>query len=223
MAGLLAGTLVPGPWAPWPWPYRTSEVWFGLGSAAVLLAGAWVGHLPRLARRWLSRPGLEWLSPASRRGPVLATSVALACAAIVAGAFVNRRYERQRYGNDALYSWVSRHLHGARIAIAGFDRQYPLWGSTWANYIQYVGTIQPHGGFTVSQSCRAWGSALDAGRFGYVALRGDLLFSYPHGFPEFRWTLLSDRTARAVFAGSGAIVVKLVRPPDPGRCPPGPV
>ncbi len=207
LAAILAGTLVPGPWAPWPWPYRSSEIWFGLGSAGLLLAVVGLGRLPRPSRQW----------------PVLAAGAAAVCAAIVVGATLNNSYERQRYSRDPLYSWVDRHLHHTRIAIAGFDRQYPLYGTSWNNYVQYVGTIQPHGGFTVAQSCRAWGAALEAGKFRYVILRGDLLFSYPHGFPEFNWTLIADRGAKAVFAATGAIVLKLTRPPDPALCPAGAV
>jgi hypothetical protein len=205
IAAILAGTVVPGPWAPWPWPYRSSEIWFGLGSAGVLLAGAGLGHLRRPSRNW----------------PVLAAAAAASCLAIAVGAALNRRYERERYARDVVYSWIGQHLHHTRIAIAGFDRQYPLWGASWTNYVQYVGMIQPHGGFTVAQSCRAWGTALQTGGFSYVVLKGDLLYSYPHGFPEFKWTLTSDRRLKAVFAGAGAIVLKLTRPLDPALCPPG--
>jgi hypothetical protein len=207
LAAILAGTLVPGPWAPWPWPYRGSEIWFGLGSAGLLVAVAGLARVPRPSRRW----------------PVLTAAAAAVCVAIVVGAALNRHYERERYSRDVLYSWVDRHLRHTRIAVAGFDRQYPLWGSNWNNYVQYVGTIQPHGGFTVAQSCRAWGAALAAGRFEYVVLRGDLLFSYPHGFPEVKWTLIAGRVPKAVFAAAGALVLKLTRPPDPALCPPGPV
>jgi hypothetical protein len=205
LAAILAGTLVPGPWAPWPWPYRTSEVWFGLGSAGLVLAAAAIGRIPRRSRRW----------------PILTAAAAAVCATIAIGATLNRQYERERYSRDVLYSWVDRHLRHTRIAIAGFDRQYPLWGSTWNNYVQYVGTIQPHGGFTVAQSCRAWGTALHAGRFNYVILRGDLLFSYPHGFPEVKWTLAVAPGVKGVFAGGGALVLRLTYSPDPALCPPG--
>ncbi len=165
--------------------------------------------------------GLPWLrSHLNRPRAALALS-AVVCIAIAGGAILNHRYQARRYAaGDALYTWVQHNLRHARIAIAGLDRQYPLYGSDWSNYVQYVGGVQPHGGFTVAPDCRAWEASLAAGRFNYVVIRDDLTWPYVHGVPELGWTELTPG-ARLVFEGAGATILHLSNPPRPSLCPPG--
>jgi hypothetical protein len=190
-------------WPSWPSAYPVTAVALAVASAAVVLvcAGA---SLVRLRLGW-------W-------GKVLG-SVALAGLAVAVGSDLNTHFERSRYSEYGLDRWVDSHLRHARIAIAGFDTQYPLYGSNWSNYVQYVGTLEPHGGFTVSRSCRAWRRNLARGRFDYVVIQRELLLDYPVAVPELSWTT-TDPGARKVFESGGATVVRLTRPPDASLCPP---
>jgi hypothetical protein len=207
IATILVVTLLPGTWSPWPTttPYTGATVLVALASGALLVAAA---RLPSLRSR-LNRP---------RAAVALSACV---CIAVAGGALLNHRFQTRRYaGGDALYSWVQHNLRHARIAIAGLDRQYPLYRSDWSNYVQYVGTAQLHGGFTVALDCRAWEASLASGRFDYVVTRDDLLWPYTHGVPELGWTALTPGV-RVVFEGAGATILHLSRPPHPGLCPPG--
>ncbi len=198
-------TLLPGSWTPWPsTPYVERTIALALGCAAAFLAGT---LLPRFRRRFGT--GLR-----------AAVGVGTLCLLLFLAAEANRSYQRTRYTQDPLYSFVDSHLRHARIAIAGFDRQYPLYGSRWTNHVQYLGMAQPHGGFTTARSCRAWRRALAAGHYGYVVIRDDLLIEYPHGVPELAWTA-SVGGIKGEFIGDGAIVVRLTRPPRAALCPPG--
>jgi hypothetical protein len=198
MALLLGVTLLPGSHPPWPWLDPAASIGLGLAAGVVVLLAAWVARL---------------------RGPLRAPAVlAGAGLAIVGGALLYHLSGEHRYASDPLYSWVRRNIHGARIAIAGFNQQYPLYGRRWSNYVQYVGTVQPHGGFTMARGCAAWRAGLLAGHFQYVVAMDQLrLIEYPHGVPELSWTE-SVPGARVVFAHDGATVVRLTRAPDPGAC-----
>ena len=197
-------TLIPGAlWKTWPSRYERSDLLAGLGAAVLVLAGTGVAVRLRHARR--PRPAL-----------LLAGS--LACVLLLLGALANRRYQHLRYGTDALVTWVSRHIHHARIAIAGFDRQYPLSGPDFTNYVQYAGKVLPHGGFTRWRSCADWMADLRRGRYSYVVTRDDGLLEYPKKYvPEERWTR-TDPGARLIFAAQGASVIWFSRAPDPASC-----
>lgn len=201
LGAILVGTLVPGTWPPWPPAYPSANGALSLVAAAAVLVGAWVASLRQRAYRRLAVAGGV-------------------CLLLIGAAAVRNRYQDRRYAADPFYSWVEHNVRHARVAVVGFDRQYPLYGGDWSNYVQYVGAVRPHGGFTVAPSCRAWRTALAAGRFSYVAARSELYIEYPSGVPELGWTV-STPGARIVFQGAGAVVIRLTRVPDPAGCPPG--
>jgi hypothetical protein len=202
-------TLLPGSWAPWPSSkYPNTAIALAVIAALVFLAGS---TLPALLPTLRARFG--------RHAPGV-VGLTLLCGVVVIGAAVNRSYQKTRYSQDPLYSWVDSHLHHARVAIAGFDRQYPLYGPQWTNHVQYIGTTQPHGGFTVARDCRSWRSELAAGHYGYVVIRDDLPIEYARGVPELAWTVTIPGV-KGAFAGGGAFVLRLTETPDPAQCPPG--
>jgi len=158
---------------------------------------------------------------AALRPPARSVALAAAVTAFViaglGGFFVSHAYVRDRYRFDVL-GRRAKTLDHARIAIAGFPAQYPLYGDRLTNTVQYVGSPGPHGEFHPSKDCTAWRGALRSGRFGYVILRpatavigmGDI------SQRELVWTT-SDPGAHEI-GRSGEYTVFAFDPavPDPG-------
>lgn len=122
------------------------------------------------------------------------------------------------YGRATVaYEWV-RDKSNLRIATAGVERIYPLYGATLSNHVQGVGHRGPHGEFEASTSCEEWLTNLAAGDYDFVVVG-------PHdelqpGPPiERAWTL-ADPGARLVVERDLTSVIELTRTPDPASCEP---
>ena len=125
-----------------------------------------------------------------------ARKVALAIAAlviVVGGYPLARHYDEQRYASDPVAQWASS-VHDVRIAIAGFEPQFNLYGRDLSNHVQYVGERGPHGGFHESPSCTAWRRSLRDGGYQYVVVSPQLRDAAAH---EVAWTA-SDPAASVV-------------------------
>ena len=72
---------------------------------------------------------------------------------------------------DAVYSFA-RGVSGARIAIAGVDAEYPLFGPDLTNHVQYIGHRGKHGAFDHVLGCREWRRLLNDGDYDYVVTAG---------------------------------------------------
>jgi hypothetical protein len=61
-------------------------------------------------------------------------------------------------------------LKNTRIALSGpfMILQYPYYGKSLTNYVQYVAKVSPAGAQGDYSSCRPWLRALHAGRYDYL-------------------------------------------------------
>ncbi|MFA5785915.1 MAG: hypothetical protein WDA71_02865 [Actinomycetota bacterium] len=150
---------VAGPLAAWP-------TGFTFGSIAILATVAAVFGVA-LVLAWLGAP--VW----SRRRALLAGLIALPLIAVAGWPVQVRndaaRYARRDPGLDSAYAWA-RGVHDARIGIAGFWEQYPLYGLDLSNRVEYVGRKIAHGGFEDLPDCPAWQGALRRGGYRYVVI-----------------------------------------------------
>lgn len=183
----------------WDRAFRT----YGIAIAATIVVLG--GGAAALRERW------------TRVRPFLGRVLVLGAAAVIVAAFpLLRLHVRDAYRSDALSNWA-RSLDGERIAIAGFQAQYPLYGEALQNYVQYVGSEGEHGEFTSVRDCRTWRSALRSGRYTFVVLKSALLL-VDITRREIPWTR-SDPAARPLFRAGGADVFAFDSTvPDPG-CP----
>jgi hypothetical protein len=228
--GLLVATeLDPGVWPTglglkaFASPIHGAPALVGAVCAAVLLVLAlcssrwgWFGLAARACSGW----------SVQGRAVALAGSLSIAVAAGwgVATTYAHGRY-RATPPLPAIYGWA-RGVQHARIGIVGIVQQYPLYGSTDSNYVQYLGAPGPNRGYAPILDCRAWRETIDRGHYGWLVLA-------PPGFPiasglppELRWTvptraatvMLRER-AEGLGAGGTAVLVRISGVLDPRTCP----
>jgi hypothetical protein len=143
------------------WPAQTTRhVAFLVATAAALALGAAV----------LRRP------PRRGRHAVFA-GLATALVLIGAGYLGQRHYFQQRYlvgqnsstGIGEIYRWAQTVSH-TRIAVYGTVEQYPLYGATDTNDVDYLGERPPHGGYEAVMRCTRWRALLQSGGYRYLVL-----------------------------------------------------
>ncbi len=160
-----------------------------------------------------------------RRGWGLSWLVAGVMVAVVAlGYPVQRHYLRARYSNpsfttpglNAAFAWAQG-ITDARIATTS-TRQYPLYGRDLSNEVTYIGSEQPHGGFTAPTTCPEWRRLLNAGHYDYVVTTRDRIEPgkppYP---PTSRWTKAPGATV--VLRKPPTVIYELKGPLAPSACP----
>ena len=95
---------------------------------------------------------------------------------VLVGFPIQQNYLRDRYSGDLfLLGFPVRGptlKEPVRIALAGSLSflQYPSYGKTSANYVQYLGVPGPHGAYSLFRSCAQWRAALIEGKYQYVAV-----------------------------------------------------
>ena len=140
---------------------------------------------------------------------------------IVGGRHVEQRYLANRYAHDTselgqAFKWA-RGVRRERVAVAGTAEQYPFYGVTLSNHVDYMGVEGPHGEFSEFRSCRAWRLALARGRYRYVvAFPG--VKSDPQQPPEAQWTRM-DPSAREIVRAGRASVFRIDGPVGTSGCP----
>jgi hypothetical protein len=161
-----------------------------------------------------------------RRSQRMGVGLALALGAVVlvaVGYPVQRHYLRDRYSNpsfstpglNAAFAWAQG-ITDARIATTS-TRQYPLYGRDLSNEVTYVGTEQPHGGFTAPTTCPQWRRLLNAGEYDYVVTSRDRIEPGKPPYPDTaRWTKAPGATV--VLRKPPTIAFKLRTPLDPSAC-----
>ena len=91
-------------------------------------------------------------------------------------------------------------VSNARIAAVGplAYLQYPLYGNSLTNYVQFMGVSGPHGSFSGYTSCKQWRRAVTEGGYTYVVIvtslvgsKADVTSKAP---PELEWTKGKDAT-----------------------------
>jgi hypothetical protein len=180
-----------------------------------------VGRLP--SGRILKVPPLSERE-APHVGPTIAVAlIAVTVLAIAIGYPIQRHYLENRYANpsfadgglNAAFKWADP-VSDARIATTG-TRQYPLYGTDLSNHVQYIGSEQPHGGFTTPTSCRQWRHLLNAGHYDYVVTTRDRIERGKPPYPDStRWT--EGLGVEEIFRQPPTVVFKLKGPLDPAAC-----
>jgi hypothetical protein len=154
----------------------------------------------------------------------LGFSLALGVIVLVAVGYpVQRHYLRDRYSNpsfttpglNAAFAWAQG-ITDARIATTS-TRQYPLYGRDLSNEVTYVGSEQPHGGFTAPTTCPQWRHLLNEGHYTYVVTTRDRIEpnrpTYP---PSTAWTAGPEATV--VLRKPPTVIYKLRGPLAPSAC-----
>jgi hypothetical protein len=159
------------------------------------------------------------------RGPVAPAAVVVLVIAIAIGYPIQRHYLEHRYtdpsfttpGLNAAFAWA-QDITDARIATTS-TRQYPLYGRDLSNEVTYIGSEQPHGGFTAPTTCPDWRRLLNAGHYSYVVTTRDRMEPgkppYP---PSTAWT--AGAQAVVVLRKPPTVVYKLEGPLAPSACRP---
>lgn len=143
--------------------------------------------------------------------------------AVAVGYPVQRHYLRDRYaspsfttpGLNAVFAWAQG-ITDARIATTS-TRQYPLYGRDLSNEVAYVGTEQPHGGFTAPTTCPQWRRLLNEGDYDYVVTSKDRIEPGTPPYPSSAaWT--ADPQAIVVLRRPPTVVYELKGPLAPSGC-----
>jgi hypothetical protein len=186
--------------------------WYSGYVAGALALGAAVAALAVL---------LGWLRERVMPGWALATAAtAILVIAVAVGWVEQRRYLDHRYsdprfaapGLDGAFRWA-RGLDGQRIATNA-TRQYPLWGTSLTNQVQFVGLHRSHAGFVRAAGCAQWRRLIDSGRYDYVVASLDRSTPGGPSFPpEAAWTsgpnatLILRRTPTVVYRIDGPLPI----------------
>jgi hypothetical protein len=194
---------------------------------ALVLGLALLPVSPVLRGRFPLTSSLRGPMDTKRRSQQMGLGLSLAVGVVVlvvVGYPAQRHYLRGRYadpsfttpGLNAAFAWAQG-IADARIATTS-TRQYPLYGRDLSNEVTYIGTEQPHGGFTAPTTCRTWRRLLNEGNYDYVVTTRDRIEpgkpSYP---PTARWTQAPG--ARVVLRKPPTVVYKLKGPLAPSTCP----
>lgn len=145
----------------------------------------------------------RWKSPNRRIGWI--AWFLLAAVIVITGFPLQQTYLRDRYTerspNDlpGATSYLTD-VNNARIAAVGplAYLQYPLYGNSLSNYVQFMGVRGPDGSYSAYTSCKQWRRAVTEGRYKYVVIvtslvgtKAEITSKAP---PELRWTKGKDAT-----------------------------
>ena len=142
----------------------------GWDSAIGLFIGIAVCALGLFVLIWKTRVGvhLSWIA-----------GLALAAIVVIVGFPIQQTYLEDRYvsppdgGNQSLpfFAWF-QHVHNARIGVTGplTDLQYPLYGNTLSNYVQYLGVRGSHGNFSTFNTCKEWRTQIDDDHYQFILI-----------------------------------------------------
>lgn len=166
-------------------PNHESVAFVVLGSVLVLFASA--GLFRARQRTANSQRGNR---AERRQGRLLWMVIGLTIIIVIGpGWIASRSYHDDRYATHPLNDWVkTQHIRSKRIAMAGFDAQYPLLGDDLSNHVQYVGRRGREGAFAPFDDCMAWRRALRRGRYDYVVTPTDVP-TPTLGYDLARWKL----------------------------------
>jgi len=164
---------------------------------------------------------LYWRGRAPHRPVTTLAWIVIAAAVIIAGFPLQQTYLRDRYVSSAgsqlppFASWF-QHENNIRVGVIGqFSYlQYPFYGKTLSNYVQYLGVRGPHGTYSTFRSCKEWRQAIGSGDYSYVFITTNLVSTKSAlasaALPEMRW-MASGTDSRVVLTGQEHIA-----PPLPG-------
>ena len=139
----------------------------------------------------------RWRSPGRHIGWI--TWLLIGVVAVLAGFPLQQTYLRDRYAGTSTgdlpgVSQYFQHVENARIAAAGplSYLQYPLYGASLSNYVQFMGVPGPDGSYSSFSSCKQWRRAVTEGRYSYVSITTALVHTKAEvtseAPPELKWT-----------------------------------
>lgn len=179
------------------WPPGTR--WVGVLTAAGVLVTAVLLAMPRA--RW-------------RQPSLTVTGAALAAVCLTGGWFVQRHYLGNRYVDAGLpldrVNAMFRDVEDARVAVAGTEHYYPLFGLDLSNDVSKV--TGPARG-SEQERCRSWRTSLSG--FDYIVLARELVSNTD--VPAETW-VARDQAAHAVLRDGDATVYRIDGSLDPDRC-----
>jgi hypothetical protein len=182
-----------------------------------------------LARDWSGHAATALLVGAAGTGLVLVLykfrrvswrSIAVGVAGVVAvtavGYGVQRDYLSARYRTaySGAFKWA-QDVHNARIGMAGFFLNYPLYGADLSNRVIYIGDLRRDGTFTDYRRCSDWRAAVNRGRFDYVVTMPP--FPDRSETPMAQWTSL-DPHVTEILHHERERVFKVQGQLDPAAC-----
>jgi hypothetical protein len=178
--------------SPTPHFASTSAMWIGIG-LAILVAGVVLARTATSAGRWSGWSGRSssWCSRPTL--PILALS-----AFVVLGLALwpaEHTYLRTRYTTGPLA--FARPLRHQRIAVVGYEQDYPAFGLDLTNSVTEISHHGAHGAQTEIESCRAWRRTLNAGHYGYVVTSPPYGLVFPSAPDYAAWTR-SDPAATVI-------------------------
>ncbi len=158
-----------------------------------------------------------------RGAPRVGLALAVTLVVVALGYPIQRHYLQHRYadpsfttpGLNAAFKWAQG-ITDARIATTS-TRQYPLYGRDLSNEVAYIGSEQPHGGFTAPTTCRAWRRLLNEGNYDYVVTSRDRIEPNKPTYPATaRWTEAPG--ASVVLRKPPTVIYELRGPLAPSAC-----
>ena len=188
-------------------PVRGSDSLIGLLIGVAVLI---IGTVIYVGRRRVSH---------SRYTPI--AWIVIAAIVILAGFPLQQTYLRDRYVSSAgsesqsFVGWF-QHENNIRVGVIGpFSYlQYPLYGKTLTNYVQYLGIRGPHGTYSTFGSCESWRAAIGNGRYSYILITTNEVSTKSAlssaTLPEVRW-MAPGTDSSVVLSGQERIA-----PPLPG-------
>ena len=110
-----------------------------------------------------------------------------------------------------IFVW-SQTVRNSRIAIAGFQEHYPLYGPDGSNRVEYLGVRAPNGTFRPPANCREWSRALHRGHYDYLVLTTYLFPFAPRvPSPAFHWTAYPRIARQYTNRAPGTAIFRLDR------------
>jgi hypothetical protein len=174
-----------------------------------------IAFVALLAITWAYRSG--WTKP---RLWALAGTVLVV---VLAGQLVQKSYLEDRYadpdfttsGLNRAFAWAQ--LFEDKSIGTNATRQYPLFGKTLGNDVQFIGIPGKHAGFTSPESCEAYRQAVAEGDYDLLVLTLDRP-SKNREFPRESGWMASDPAVTEVWRKEPTVVYRLNGNPDPSLC-----
>ena len=179
----------------------------------------WPGPGNRLPRRAAHRPRrgrtrfgdhLSRTMQPSRRRLLAIAAIGVGAVVLLAGYPLQQSYLRDRYTGSAQGELPSakwfQHENNTRVGVLGQFAylQYPFYGQSLSNYVQYLGVPGPHGTYSSFDSCTAWREAIDRGRYSYVYITTNEVTTRSAlpsaALPEMKW-MAPGKDSKVVLGG----------------------
>lgn len=167
--------------------------------------------------------GIGWAYRSGWSRPRVAMVAGVLLVVVLAGQLVQKNYFENRYadpdfttpGLNRAFAWT-QFFDGKSIGTNA-TRQYPFFGKTLGNDVQFIGVPGKHAGFTDPESCEAYREAVAAGDYDLLILTLDRP-SPNRDFPRESGWMAGDPAVTEVWRKQPTVVYRLNGKPDPSLC-----